>query len=314
VLHQRAGRDISLRWPMNSVSARPKILGVAHLAVWVSDVQKTCAFYRDLLGYGEWQVETTTGAPAATCIKINDRQFVELYPGLPADADRLHHFAFYVDDAEAMRAYLAARGVVVPDRVTRAPDGTSQVSVQDPEGHAVTFVQYTPDSRVVRETGKLLGEDRLALRMSHVGFLVGELAPTLRFYCDILGFTETWRGAHRTSETLSWINLQLPDSNDYVELMLYSDKPPPTERGLEHHLCLEVPDVAVAHQRLESRPARKNYVREIAPRTGSNRKRQLNLWDPDGTRVEVMEANTIDGAPAPSSTMPLPRAGLKTVR
>jgi catechol 2,3-dioxygenase-like lactoylglutathione lyase family enzyme len=294
---------------------RPKILGVAHLAVWVSDVEQTRRFYRDLLGYqGAWQVQNPDGSLALACIKINDRQFVELHPGLKPGEDRLHHFAFYVDDAERMRAYLAARGVAVPTQVTRARIGTTYVSVKDPEGHTVEFVEYTPDSRVARETGKLMGDDRLSLRMSHVGFLVGELAPTMRFYCDILGFAETWRGAHRTSETLSWVNLQLPDSNDYVELMLYSDKPPPNERGLEHHLCLEVPDVTIAHQRLEGRPARKDYPREIAPRTGSNRKRQLNLYDPDGTRVEVMEANTVDGAPAPSSTMPLPRAGLKTVR
>ena len=44
---------------------------------------------------------------------------------------------------------------------------------------------------------------------------------------------------------------------------------------------------------------------EIA--TGVNHKRQLNLWDPDGTRVELMEPRTVDGFPAPSSTAPPPR-------
>jgi hypothetical protein len=33
-----------------------------------------------------------------------------------------------------------------------------------------------------------------------------------------------------------------------------------------------------------------------------NRKRQLNIYDPDGTRVELMEPTTIDGKPAPPST------------
>jgi lactoylglutathione lyase len=37
-------------------------------------------------------------------------------------------------------------------------------------------------------------------------------------------------------------------------------------------------------------------------RTGVNRKRQINVFDPDGTRVELMEPNTVDGVPAPSST------------
>jgi hypothetical protein len=40
-------------------------------------------------------------------------------------------------------------------------------------------------------------------------------------------------------------------------------------------------------------------------RLGINRKRQANLFDPDGTRTELMEPNTIDGKPTPSSTAPL---------
>jgi lactoylglutathione lyase len=39
---------------------------------------------------------------------------------------------------------------------------------------------------------------------------------------------------------------------------------------------------------------------------GINRKRQLNLYDPDGTRVELMEPQTVDGKPAPPSTAPPP--------
>jgi len=39
-----------------------------------------------------------------------------------------------------------------------------------------------------------------------------------------------------------------------------------------------------------------------------NRKRQVNLFDPDGTRVELMEPVTIDGKPTPPSTAPPPPA------
>jgi lactoylglutathione lyase len=42
-------------------------------------------------------------------------------------------------------------------------------------------------------------------------------------------------------------------------------------------------------------------------RTGTNRKRQLNLYDPDGTRLELMEPHTVDGKPAPPSTAAPPR-------
>ena len=35
----------------------------------------------------------------------------------------------------------------------------------------------------------------------------------------------------------------------------------------------------------------------------------MNLYDPDGTRVELMEPQTVDGQPVPSSTAPPPRPG-----
>ena len=40
-----------------------------------------------------------------------------------------------------------------------------------------------------------------------------------------------------------------------------------------------------------------------------NSKRQINLYDPDGTRIELMEPNTVDGKPAPDSTAPVPHPG-----
>ena len=76
--------------------------------------------------------------------------------------------------------------------------------------------------------------------------------------------------------------------------------------GTLHHLCLEVPDISAAKATLEARPARKDYTRGLDVRTGVNRKRQLNLFDPDGTRVELMEPKTVDGVPTPSSTAPPP--------
>jgi lactoylglutathione lyase len=53
---------------------------------------------------------------------------------------------------------------------------------------------------------------------------------------------------------------------------------------------------------LKARPAFKTYGKELTVATGINQKRQVNIYDPDGTRVELMEANTVTGKPTPSST------------
>jgi lactoylglutathione lyase len=67
-----------------------------------------------------------------------------------------------------------------------------------------------------------------------------------------------------------------------------------------------VPDVPEAVARLKATPYMQEYKREIEMHLGKNRKRQANLFDPDGTRTEVMEPKTIDGLPTPPSTAPPP--------
>jgi lactoylglutathione lyase len=44
------------------------------------------------------------------------------------------------------------------------------------------------------------------------------------------------------------------------------------------------------------------YTQPIESKVGRNGKRQANLFDPDGTRVELMEPKTFDGKAVPSST------------
>ena len=286
---------------------RPRILGLAHVALRVGDIAKARAFYKDFLGYGEpFQLNQPDGSLSLTFIKVNDEQYIELFPGLDPSADRLHHISFYTDDAEAMRRYLASRGVAVPDRVPKGRIGNSNFNVKDPDGHTVEIVQYEADGWSMRDKGKFLGESRISTRMLHAGILVGDVAAAMKFYGDVLGFREIWRGSS-TGETLSWINLRVPDGGDYIEFMLYKDLPAGDRRGTQHHICLEVPEMEAARLRLEPRAKATGYERPLESRVGRNRRRQLNLFDPDGTRIELMEPGTVDGVPTPSSTAPPPR-------
>lgn len=288
-------------------AARPRITGVAHIAVYAKDVEKSRVFYRDFLGFEEpYTLKNADGTPFMLFFKINERQYLELSPETAPDTDRLNHIAFETDNAEAMRLYLKSKGIAVPDRVPKGGAGNSNFTIKDPQGHSVEFVQYEPDGWTMRERGRHLTDKRISRRMMHVGIIVTELEPVMKFYRDVLGFSEFWRGSRSTTE-LQWINLKIPDGEDYIELMLYKDAPEPTKRGSAHHLCLEVADSASSIAALEARPYRKQYSQAIEARTGVNRKRQVNLFDPDGTRTELMELNTIDGKPAPSSTAPPPR-------
>ncbi len=286
---------------------RPRILGVAHVAVGVTDLDKARDFYKGLLGFEEpFGVTNPNGTVRLIFLKINDRQFLELFPRIRLGRDRLLHVALETDDAKAMRDYLAIRGIKVPPEVRKGRTGNWNFIIDDPDGHAVEIMQHAPGSDAMQSRGRFLGAKRISTRLMHVGILCGNVERAMGFYRDLLGFQETWRGSSSGKE-LSWINLKVPDGDDYIELMLYRDLPALGARGSEHHVCLEVPDVSKAVAMLEANPFRKTYTRAIEQRVGTNRKRQVNLIDPDGTRVELMEPRTIDGQPAPPSKAPPPR-------
>ena len=205
-----------------------------------------------------------------------------------------------------MRAYLASKDVKAPDKVGKGRIGNSNFNITDPDDHTVEIVQYEPDSWARREKGKYLSATRISTRIAHVGVTVAALDPAMKFYGDILGFQEFWRGSS-SGKTLSWVNMRVPDGDDYLEFMLYATPQDSAQMGVKNHVCLLVPDIEKAVAALEARPARKNYPRTIEIKTGVNGKRQANLFDPDGTRIELMEPNTVDGKPVPSSRAPAPR-------
>jgi lactoylglutathione lyase len=240
-------------------------------------------------------------------VKINDRQYLEIFNEADRGEGQLNHISFYTDNADQMRDYLASKGVKVPEKVGKGQTGNKNFNINDPDGHIVEIVEYQPDSWTAREAGKFMPPTRLSDHIMHLGVLVGDLDKSMKFYDGILGFKEFWRGSG-SPRMLSWVNMRVPEGDDYLEFMLYNKLPAPEDRGGKNHVSLMVPDAQKALDELHQRAARGLYGKEIAIQIGVNRKRQINLYDPDGTRIELMEANTIDGQPAPSSTAPPPRS------
>jgi catechol 2,3-dioxygenase-like lactoylglutathione lyase family enzyme len=286
---------------------RPKITGVAHIALAVHDIEQSRKFYKDFLGYGEpFKLDNADGSLSLTFIKVNERQYIELFPEKAPKTDRLVHISIETDDAEGMRRYLESKGVKAPAKVGKGRIRNSNFMATDPDGHLVEIVQYEPDGMSLVNKGKFMDGRRISTRIGHLGITVGKLDAAIQFYGGILGFQETWRGS-KDGKVLNWVNMRVPDGTDYLEFMLYDEKPGLNSLGTLHHICLEVHDIEKAKAELEGRPARSIHTRPMEVRTGVNRKRQMNLYDPDGTRSELMEPNTVDGKPTPPSTAPPPR-------
>jgi catechol 2,3-dioxygenase-like lactoylglutathione lyase family enzyme len=281
--------------------APPRLLGLSHVAFRVSDMQRSRAFYEGFLGYTAVSPMLASQGPQRLLVLVGERQYLELVAGLDPAQDRLDHVALVSDDVRALQARLKW-----PQ--SREAGGNPALAGADPEGRGLEIVEHAANGWPRAFESRSSGGRGISARILHAGVLVGDLDAANAFYGLRLGLQETWRGG-RDPAVLSWTNMRVPDGEDYLEFMLYGDPPAPDARGTAHHICLEVPDIERAKARLLERPYAKDYGRPLEIRTGVNRRRQLNLYDPDGTRVELMEPFTVDGQAAPRSTAPPPRPG-----
>ena len=260
---------------------RPAILGISHVTLRSADLEKSRQFYGHVLGLRE---QDAGGTQRARFV-INDRQFIELVEaGANAPADRLVEVGFETKDAEGMRRYLSAHGVKAPEQVTEEKDGSRSFDVRDPEGHQICFVQYSAVSRDGFATRAI------SRHMIHAGFIVRDRAAEDRFYKDLLGFHVYWHGGMKNSET-DWVDMQVPNGTDWLEYMLNVEaNPSPREAGVMRHVALGVKDIKSAVRMAEQ----SGWPMPEKAEVGRDGKWQLNLYDPDLTRVEVMEFKPVE--------------------
>jgi lactoylglutathione lyase len=254
---------------------RPPLVGIDHVVFRTADGAAALTFYGELLGLPRVQ-----GG-----FRVNARQRLFLEPGLPPGTDeRLDHIAFATSDLDTLGAYLRDKGMTIEGPAAYPPCLRPALRVKDPEGHLIEFVK---EDSVVAAAGPR-SDVALSSRLLHAGVTVHDEASANRFYHDVLGMDEIWRGGFDPSKT-NWVNLRLPESVDYLEYMLRDTPSTRRQLGVDHHICLLVPDIQAAWEQVRARtPVEKRSALE-PPRIGRNQKWQLNLYDPDGTRVELME-------------------------
>jgi catechol 2,3-dioxygenase-like lactoylglutathione lyase family enzyme len=170
--------------------------GIAHVAFRVADLEASRAFYGKL-GFEQFfemkQGERTTEA----FLKINDRQFIELYPQTSASQTiGLMHVCYESDDLEALHAGYVRRGLAVSD-VRQAGAGNLLMTMKDPEGETIEYTQYMPGSRHFEDRGRHLGPRRVAQSLVGATATARDASAVREFYIGKLGFTAIGSSALR---------------------------------------------------------------------------------------------------------------------
>ena len=258
-------------------SDRPRITGIDHVAFYTTSPDGVKHLYTDFLGL-----------PAAAPIEagqnvrfVSGRQWVGYSPAPdPKSTDRMDHVAFATENVGQLRRYLTAKGAK-PGAVESHPDHSLSFMVKDPEGHRIEFVERS------KEEGAPSAPNAVSHRMIHAGFLVYDQPAEDHFYREILGFRPYWHGGMKDNET-DWLSLQVPDGTDWLEYMLNQPKHPDLRlTGVMNHISYGVVDMKKTQSVLEAHGWKEHG--EEHSQMGRDGKVQLNIYDPDLVRVELME-------------------------
>ena len=176
-----------------------EIDGIAHIAYRVSNLNNELAFLKKL-GYEESFAMTHAGKTTEVFVKVNDRQFLEIYPRTsPNQPLGWMHVCYESADLNALHNELVASGLH-PSRVEKAGAGNLIFALRDPDGRTTEFTQYMPGSLHTLDRGKHLGATRVSDTLLGFDLPVANVSAAGSFY-DKLGFdvAETDDGLRMTA-------------------------------------------------------------------------------------------------------------------
>jgi catechol 2,3-dioxygenase-like lactoylglutathione lyase family enzyme len=258
---------------------RPRITGIDHVRLYVTNRNKATEFYGKLFGP---PTKTAYGCRTAShpCFPVWINQQIELEQApSPAPRNSLAQIAYRTDDVVAMRRFLLAYNIGATP-ITNDANGARHFELHDPEGNSLSFIQ-----RAELEPDFVTTNNRVGTTLLHAGFVVRDTAAENRFYLDLLGFKLYWYGGFK-DDGVDWYEIQVPDGDNWIEYMLNIPKNANhKELGVQNHFSLGARDIHAAADQLH-----KNGVQKFdGPEIGRDGKWGLDAYDPDGTRVEVME-------------------------
>jgi catechol 2,3-dioxygenase-like lactoylglutathione lyase family enzyme len=265
----------------------PKILGIAGVTLVSTDYAKSQIFYENILGLPRVNTNLDPGTNtdvrcdlnAERCFGPTEGPVISLVSPCGGDVrcepDVLFTVTFLTSSASRLREFLKSQNVPVSEPRLNGKD----FNVIDPDHHRIRFIDASLSNRQT-DSGR-----RSPIRMIHAGFVVKDRSAEDHFYRDLLGFHLYWRGGMKDDET-NWVNMQVPDGTDWIEYML--NVPANADHhtlGVMNHIALGVPDIKAAREQL----IKNGWKPGEEPKIGRGGKWQLNLYDPDETRVEFME-------------------------
>jgi catechol 2,3-dioxygenase-like lactoylglutathione lyase family enzyme len=237
----------------------PPFNGIAHVAIRVHDLAASVAFYQKL-GFDQAFDLRKDNVPYESFIKINDNQFIELYPVTPKDpTPGFLHLCFEGVDLNRIYDDYISHGLT-PTPVRKAGAGNllfTMAGPLQPSGpQNIEYTQYMSGSLHSNDQGKHLGPDRVAVKLIAVALAMKDPAAARDFYINQLHFKPIARDQ---------MDLHMPgESGQEVEIV-------PATFGTQARLTLQSDNLGKSGRHLHKEGV-------TAVKNGAT----LTITDPDG--------------------------------
>ena len=138
------------------------INGVGHVAIKVTDLDRSLDYYINKLGFPEMlRLHKDDGSVWLVYLRITDAQYLEVFPGAENDrapgwnANGMNHMCLTVENIDDTLAQVAAAGLELLLPLKTAIDGNRQAWLEDPDGNRIELMEMAEDSLQLRAIRRL---------------------------------------------------------------------------------------------------------------------------------------------------------------
>ena len=172
--------------PLPAQDAR-KLDCIAHVALRVSDVARSRAFYKTLGWDQAFEFGDDKGTDTSY-VKVSDHQYIELCRrNRPSDPIGFMHICLETVDLARLSAAYTALGLT-PTESKKGHAGNVLFNLRDPEGQVIEYTQYLPGSLHSNARGKFVEEVRISDHMIDVVMTAKDVDAEKAFFVGKLGF------------------------------------------------------------------------------------------------------------------------------
>ena len=142
-------------------------VGIAHTAIRTANIAASQAFY-EKLGFEKAFSAEKNGLTTQAFYKVNDRQFLEIYPQNDPVKEPVGfmHVCFDGKDLQSLYTHYQNLGLT-PTPLKTAGMGNLLFTLRGPEDQNIEYTQYMPTSKHTLDRGQHLGPQRISIDHPH---------------------------------------------------------------------------------------------------------------------------------------------------